>query len=96
MITEIKMKTLTQKKHWNSDDVRRACIHNGWYTRGDNKAYYEMLEYVDTHEPTKENVYIVAMDINEHSRSNTVSNIMYCLEEDAIYTTYYLDGEEEF
>ena len=38
---------LTEKKYLASDNVARLCIRKGWYTKGDNRAYSELLSYIE-------------------------------------------------
>ena len=79
---------------WDSDDVRRMCIKHDFYTCGDNEEYSAMLRYVDEHEPTTENLYIIAVDIYEHSAlddfgqygDSVISSIMFDLEREAVRT----------
>lgn len=82
------------KRMWDSYSVRKACIGNNWYTAGDNEDYTKMLDLVDKLEPTTENLYTIARDIKEHSDDQTISNVMFCLEKDAISTFYTVEGEE--
>ena len=81
---------IIEKDSWTSFLVRSVCIENNWYTRGDNKAYLEMLDFVDHNEPTKANIYKVAMDIMEHSNTNDlyIEAIMFCIANDAVMTHY--------
>lgn len=52
---------------WDSERVRQLCIDEDFYTCGNNAEYSEMLDFVDTHEPTKGNVIVVANNIFCHS-----------------------------
>lgn len=96
MIT--RMPEITSTRFWNPFSVQRLCIKKNWYTAGDNEEYQTMLDFVWNNPPTPENIYWVAADILEHTggvegREQTVSNIMFYLENDVVMTTYYLDGE---
>ena len=86
---------ITFKREWNSIDVRAACIRNDLYACGDNEEYDNMLTLVDELEPTTENIYLVAKDIYDHSRNQTITNIMFILEREAVDTFYYIDGSDE-
>ena len=88
-------KEITRSRSWYSDRVRQACIRNELYTRGDNEAYSAMLDYVDSHDPTTRAMYEVAKDILAHSREQTVTNIMFILESEAVITTFAIDGDYE-
>ena len=46
-------------------------------------------------EPTPENIYQVAKDIYDHSKNQTITNIMFILEKVAVNTFYFLDGIDE-
>lgn len=52
---------------WNSSSIRLFCIAGNYYTCGSNQQYGEMMQFVDTHEPTAHNVELVAIDIISHS-----------------------------
>lgn len=82
---------------WNADSVRSLCIKYSLYTHGNGRSYNEMLNFVGKTEPTVENVYLVAKDINEHSNDERpIESIMFLLEKDAVDTLYDIveDGEE--
>lgn len=85
------MLNITVIRKWNSESVRQACIKNDFYTCGDNRAYMKMLNMVDNTEPTTENIYKIAKDILNHSRENTIENIMFCIDKDAINTFYEVE-----
>ena len=87
--------TITAKRKWNYSGVRRVCIENRLYTRGDCDSYENMLDRVDKMEPTVENIYLIAKDICEHSKNQTITNIMFILEQDAVFTFFYIDGSDE-
>lgn len=87
--------TIYRNKMWSAGRVRQACIGNDLYTRGDNEAYSKMLGFVDNHEPTTEAMYRVAKDIADHSREQTVCNVMFILEREAVITTFEIDGSDE-
>ena len=86
--------TLTRNRMWNRDTVRQACINNDLYTRGDNGDYSKMLDMVDSREPTTKAMYLVAKDIQEHSDMQTITNVMFILERDAVITTFEIDGSD--
>lgn len=79
--------TLRFAKVLDREDVRQTCIRYQWYTRGDNKAYEEMLNLVD-HEPSKytgstitcSRLEEIADDIRIHSETDyTTLEIMEIL-----------------
>lgn len=61
------MANYKETRTWRAEDVRSMCIRMDRYTRGDNEAYSKMLGFVDTHEPTIDNLEQVAWDIVMHS-----------------------------
>ena len=83
-------------QEWSYGSVRRACIKNDLYTRGDNESYSEMLDFVDENPVTDMNLYLVAKDITEHSKYQTIANVMYILINDAVTTYFEIDGNPEF
>ncbi len=93
----IKTPKIEAIRHWSPDSVRSACIRNELYTRGNNAAYSRMLNYVGVAAggPTLGNLYLVAKDIWEHSENQTITNIMYILENEVVITTYEIDGSDE-
>ena len=91
------MKTpkITENKYWTPASVRRICIENDLYTRGDNEDYEHMLDWVSRLYPNVENLHFIAEDIVKHSKHQTVTNVMYILANDAVITTFEIDGNAE-
>lgn len=83
---------ITRNRRWDFNSVREACIKNDLYTRGDNEAYSKMLDMADRTAPTTKAMYLVAKDIQEHSFEQTITNVMFILEQDAVITTFEIDG----
>ena len=90
------MKTpkITEKKVWTARDVRNACIRNELYTLGDCGQYDRMLDCVRNSYPDTENLYLIARDIQKHSKGQTVSNVMFILANEAVKTCYEVEGED--
>lgn len=90
------MANYTERKTWSASAVRSMCIRMERYTRGDCEAYSKMLEFVDTHEPTIENIEQVAWDIVRHSDMTAygmedeecVEGIMFDLANDCIIYSF--------
>lgn len=88
-----------KRKTWHPKRVRQCCIDNQWYTRGTNKDYEEMLDYVRDTKPTIENIFTVAKDIYDHSdfdsrfdtEDEVVEAIMFTLNREAIVTSYFIE-----
>lgn len=82
-------------RFWNSGNVRKVCIENNLYTLGTEDEYEHLLHKVNSMEPTYENLYTIARNINEHSDDQTITNIMFILEREAVITTFEIDGSDE-
>lgn len=86
---------ITSTRQWSADDVYIACVRNNLYTCGNNEEYDAMLNSISGLEPTPENIYQVAKDIYDHSKNQTITNIMFILEKVAVNTFYCIDGSDE-
>ena len=92
----MKIPEITSTRTWSPDSVRMTCIKNDLYTMGDNDEYAAMLDRVDQFpNPSDYGLYVVAKDIAEHSKGQTVTNVMYILANSAIWYTYKLDGRDD-
>ena len=85
---------ITRNRRWDFNSVREACIRNDLYTRGTNEAYSAMLDMADRTEPTTKAMYLVAKDIQEHSEDQTITNVMFILEREAVITTFEINGSD--
>lgn len=85
---------ITRIRRWSYHTVRQACIRNDLYTCGDCEAYDKMLNMADRTEPTTKAMYLVAKDIQEHSKDQTITNVMFILEREAVITTFEIDGSD--
>ena len=86
---------ITRNRTWYPALVREACIRNNLYTRGDNEEYITMLGLVERTAPTTKAMYLVAKDIQAHSKDQTISNVMFILESEAVLTTFEINGSDE-
>lgn len=75
---------------WSAASIRKMCISNDWYTAGDVKAYSKMLDFVDSSEPTKLNIWKVAKDILTHTDEDDlyVEMIMFTIAKEAVNYFY--------
>lgn len=74
---------------WSYVTVRECCIKNNLYTCGNVRQYDQMFQMVMAKEnPELIDIYNVAKDIAEHSEDQTVTNVMYLLNKDAIVRLY--------
>ena len=80
---------------WSGMSVRQTCIKHDLYTCGDNENYEHMLNWVERLYPNTENLYFIAEDIQKHSKDQTITNVMYLLEKDAVTTTFEIDGRDD-
>lgn len=88
-------KEIKAARRWSDYSVQTACINNNLYTRGFYDQYDRMLESADELQPTYENLYRLAKDICEHSEDQTITNVMFILEREAVTTTFEIDGSDE-
>ena len=86
---------ITANRFWNTQQVRQACINNDLYTKGSNEDYIEMFDMVRELEPTTENLYLVAKNIADHSANQPITNVMFILENEAVFTTFEIDGRDD-
>jgi len=91
----VKTPNITAKRFWTAMRVCQACINNSLYTAGDCEEYEQMLDRVQSCEPTIENLYLIAEDIQQHSEDQTITNVMFLLERDAVITTFEIDGQDD-
>ena len=63
------------------------CIMLGWYTRGDSDDYSNLLDFVDSHKPTDQNINKVVEDIFNHSdqEGRDLETVAYCFGKLAIF-----------
>lgn len=54
-----------------------------------------MLNWVGRLYPNTENLYFIAEDIQKHSKDQTITNVMFLLEKDAVITTFEIDGQDD-
>lgn len=81
-------------RRWDMEGIMHMCINHNFYTRGDTRAYTKMLNYVKQKEPTPEEIYIVAVDILDHTDENedqSITNIMYIIENEVVRTAYEIE-----
>lgn len=81
------------ERKWSVSSVMAACQKNNLYTCGSNRNYKCMLDEVFFSEPTYDNLYRIASDIQRHSDNQTISNVMYILENEAVKTTFEIKEE---
>lgn len=73
---------------WDVKQMRCMCLDNSLYADGSTVEYHRMLAFVDATEPTYENIYRIAADINAHSENQTVENIMHLIERHVVITEF--------
>lgn len=65
----------------STEDVRKKCIENNWYTRGDIESYDKLLTFISNIEyVTINTIKFVARDIKAHSNTDySVESIMFII-----------------
>ena len=91
----MKTPNIAVNRRWSGMSVRQTCIKHDLYTCGDNEDYEHMLNLVERLYPNTENLYFIAEDIQKHSKDQTITNVMYLLEKDAVTTTFEIDGRDD-
>ena len=91
----MKPPNIADNRRWSGMSVRQTCIKHDLYTCGDNEDYEHMLNWVERLYPNTENLYFIAEDIQKHSKDQTITNVMYLLEKDAVTTTFEIDGRDD-
>ena len=91
----MKTPNIAVNRRWSGMSVRQTCIKHDLYTCGDNENYEHMLNWVERLYPNTENLYFIAEDIQKHSKDQTVTNVMFLLERDAVMTTFEIDGRDD-
>jgi len=91
----MKIPNIAINRYWSTQSVREVCIKNNLYTSGDCEEYDKMLSSVKSLYPSAENLYFVASDILSHSKNQTITNIMFILENEAVTTTFRIDGRDD-
>lgn len=89
---------LTTRK-WDAEGIRSMCVSHHFYMRGTVAQYTDMLNYVKENDPTPENIYNVANDILNYTDPNedqTVTNIMYIIENEVVRTSYEIKENAEW
>lgn len=91
---------LIERQYLTMEAVRALCIHNNWYTRGDNEAWGNTLRMVRElgNHPiiTVDDLYPIAADICKHSDIEyDVTGVMYALGEIIVRTYGFEEGGTE-
>lgn len=88
---------ITVNRFWTPHSVPQTCITHDLYTGGNCEEYERMLDSVNQFRdnPAPENLYVIAKDIQEHSKGQTITNVMFLLEKDAVMTTFEIDGRDD-
>lgn len=82
---------ITTKRFWSARKIIEVCCENELYTCGDNESYNKMLNRVNACSPTTENLYLIALDISNHSKIKNIESIMYMLENGAVKTYFSIE-----
>jgi len=90
----MKTPNITTRRSWSAGSVRAACIRHDLYTAGDTEDYDHMLSWVERLYPNTDNLYFIAEDIKKHSDEQTITNVMFILEREAVTTTFEIEGSD--
>lgn len=80
---------IIEEKMIHKECVRECCIKNHLYTEGTCEEYKYMLNLADK-KYSLENLFKIASNICEHSKNQTIQNVMFLLGEDAVITFYHI------
>ena len=90
---EINM-NIKENNYIDNYSVMQACIKNDLYTLGTPEDYTAMLNKAAFTDYSIGLLYELAVDICKHSEDQTITNIMCILKNDAVTTTYEINGED--
>lgn len=82
---------ITVEKRIDSSSVRETCVRNNFYTMGTIEEYNELLDKANG-DYSVDLLYRLAEDITEHSEHQTIENVMFVLEKEAV-NTFFTIGE---
>lgn len=89
---------IKQKRMWSWYHVAKMCCDECYYTLGTYDDYNKVMNYVEEHpNPTDEDIYKVAKDIQEHSfdkeepEEEPVTDIMHKLANNVVRCLYEVE-----
>lgn len=89
----IGIRTTKTRKVINRDDLRGLCIVHQYYTRGDCKAYEEVLNFVDGRDIADTDIIAIADNIYDHSDVDRIMREYSCNEDEVFDSIYFNVGE---
>ncbi len=89
----IGIRTTKTRKSINRDDLRNLCIRQEYYTRGDCKAYEELLDFVTDRNITDTDIIAIADNIYDHSDIDRIMSEYGCGSDDVFDSIYFNVGE---
>ena len=88
------IRTTKTKRTINSMDLRKLCIEQQYYTRGDNEAYEKLLTYVQNNEDINDSAVIaIADNIFDHSDIDRIMKEYNCNEDEVFDSIYFNVGQ---
>lgn len=81
---------IVENKILDADDVRVCCVMHKLYTAGTCRAYDNMLNMTNEEDFSLNLLYRIAKDITDHSEDQTIENVMFLLNRDAVRTFYHI------
>lgn len=94
-VGNMKSPNIKVNRVWDFGGIRAMCIKHNFYTRGTNEDYAQLATFIRSRKPTYINVYKAALDICTHSSGQVVTNIMYLIERECVYTTFEINGKDD-
>ena len=95
------MPKIEVKRSWNSEDMKKfldkdISIGDDYSTYDDH--IFRMLDFVDKHEPTTENLYLVTLDIHNHTSSGMpeIKYLMERLEVNVVHREFVIEPFNPF
>lgn len=80
----MKITGFTVERRTDSDKIRNMCINHGYYTRGDIKAYQNLLSLAQNNPCDDELIQLMAEDIYKHSDIEEFIKMYSCSEEELV------------
>lgn len=76
-------------RKFKADSIREMCVRHNFYTRGDSKAYTELLDK-ELLKPTVSVMEKIAVDILKHSDAEgyNIESMMYVIEKECVETYF--------
>ena len=74
-----KQESIIIDRAWNKYDMMRLCNDCDYYDAGCIDEYNNLLEFVRLHEPTRQNIFIAALDIMMRTDTEKDKDMLCCI-----------------